>query len=59
MSIINLLLCIAVVVYNSLQAGMIPWQGAVSNSFTSNEKGWATYCSNYGGTGLVSVRCCK
>ncbi|CAO3611421.1 unnamed protein product [Mucor hiemalis] len=57
MSIINLLLFIAIVVYNSLQSGMIPWTGAVSKPFTSDAKGWASYCSNYGGTGLVSVRC--
>lgn len=58
MSIINLLLCIAVVVYNSLQSGMIPWTGSLSRPFTSNAKGWAPYCPSYTDS-LTSVRCCK
>lgn len=57
-SVINLLLSIAIIVYNSLQSGTIPWTGAVTKPFESTMKGFVTYCSDYDDT-LNSIRCCK
>ncbi|KAG2207003.1 hypothetical protein INT47_008472, partial [Mucor saturninus] len=56
MSIINLLLFIAIAVYNSLQSGTIPWTGNLTKQFTSNTKGYASYCSNYEDN-RTSIRC--
>ncbi|EPB82290.1 hypothetical protein HMPREF1544_10970 [Mucor circinelloides 1006PhL] len=55
-SCINLLLFIAIIVYNSLTSGTVPWMGSVSNSNTSTMKGYVTYCSNYSDS-LMSNRC--
>lgn len=57
-SCINLLLFIAIIVYNSLTSGTVPWMGSASNSNTSTMKGYVTYCSNYSDS-LMSNRCCK
>lgn len=57
-SLINLLLFIAIIVYNSLKSGTIPWTGSVSNSLTSTMKGYVTYCPNYSDS-IMSNRCCK
>jgi hypothetical protein len=56
--VINLLLSIAIIVYNSLQSGTIPWTGSVAKPFKSNMKGFVTYCPNYHDS-LSSIRCCK
>ncbi|KAL7310378.1 hypothetical protein PS15m_009889 [Mucor circinelloides] len=55
-SCINLLLFIAIIVYNSLTSGTVPWMGSASNSNTSTMKGYVTYCSNYSDS-LMSNRC--
>ncbi|CEP08583.1 hypothetical protein [Parasitella parasitica] len=53
---INVLLFIAIIVYNSLTSGTIPWTGSVANSNMSTMKGYVTYCSNYSDS-LMSSRC--
>ncbi|GAA5810494.1 hypothetical protein MFLAVUS_003916 [Mucor flavus] len=56
MSLINLLLCIAVVVYNSLKSDTVPWTGSLTKQFISRSKGYASYCSNYN-DGITATRC--
>lgn len=58
MSIINLLLFIAIIVYNSLESGTIPWTGSLAKQFTSTTKGFASYCPDYDDN-RTSIRCCK
>lgn len=60
LSVINLLLFIAIVVYNTLEAGTVPWTGALLNKqfIAPDTKGWANYCPNYTDQGIM-IRCCK
>ncbi|ORY98708.1 hypothetical protein BCR43DRAFT_488020 [Syncephalastrum racemosum] len=47
-SIVNAALLVAVVVYNSLRSGVIPWtNGTDSDAPSMFNQGWATYCSVY------------
>jgi hypothetical protein len=57
-SFINLLLLIAIAVYNSLESHTVPWMGRVEYEFSSQIKGYAPYCSNYNSDNTFK-RCCK
>ncbi|KAI8142217.1 hypothetical protein BJV82DRAFT_615994 [Fennellomyces sp. T-0311] len=53
LSIICVALLIAVIVYNSLEGGLVPWLGGTGTTpdpqaGIAEQKGFATYCSNYG-----------
>lgn len=58
LSVINAAFLIAVVVYNTLKSGTIPWTGN-NNNLAPNQMGFATYCSSYDNDETTFYRCCK
>ncbi|KAI8077354.1 uncharacterized protein B0P05DRAFT_128897 [Gilbertella persicaria] len=56
LSLINLALYVAVVVYNSLASGNIPWTGSLAKPISSDMKGYVNYCSGYTDSSLYN-RC--
>ncbi|KAI8375974.1 uncharacterized protein BYT42DRAFT_572957 [Radiomyces spectabilis] len=58
LSVINLILMIAVVVYNTLQAGVVPWtDGKEKDPGRGPYRGYADYCSFYGSGTDSFYRC--
>lgn len=60
LSIINLMLYIAIIAYNAMNVGTVPWTGTMPNKqfVAPNTHGWADYCANYTNEGIRD-RCCK
>lgn len=59
LSILNLALMIAVIVYNTLKSGVVPWKPEPdADAPSSATPGFATYCTNYHDS-TTANRCCK
>ncbi|KAG0170047.1 hypothetical protein DFQ28_002636 [Apophysomyces sp. BC1034] len=57
LSIINLPLLIAVIVYNTLKSGVIPWTDGKEDGPSEVVLGFATYCDAYTGSQTTFLRC--
>ncbi|ORZ00403.1 hypothetical protein BCR43DRAFT_485154, partial [Syncephalastrum racemosum] len=56
-SVLNLALMIAVIVYNTLKSGVIPWTDGKESTSADINEGFATYCPTYSDK-LTFYRCC-
>lgn len=59
MSVLNIALLVAVIVYNTLKSGVIPWtDGKAKGGPSQANLGFASYCSSYQDT-TTQYRCCE